>query len=135
MILPDGPPGQLLEAIRARRLKPVASWDLAEEIAEVLRRPKLRRYEISEGDIEDVLLLLAPFLPDVEVPAELGPSDLQDLPVISAALAGKAQFIVTGDTHLTEDAKLRRALESRQIKVLTPAQALEMLRVLTNDSF
>lgn len=93
----------------------------------MLKRPKLKRYEISEDDIEDALFVLSPFLPDVEVPAELQPADLLDLPLISAALAGRAQFIVTGDTHLTEDAKLRRALESRQIEVPTPAQALEML--------
>jgi hypothetical protein len=64
------PPGRILAAVRDHRLSPVASWELAEGIAEVLRRPKLaERYGITETDVGDVISLLAPLLPAVEVHA------------------------------------------------------------------
>src|SRR5207244_3143659 len=84
LILPDSAPGRVLDAIRLGAITAVASWDLATEIAEVLRRPRLRRYGIGEDDVEDVLVLLAPFLPGVEVEAPV--RDPTDAPVIAAAL-------------------------------------------------
>jgi putative PIN family toxin of toxin-antitoxin system len=100
----------------------VASWDLATEIAEVLRRPRLRRYGIGERDVEDVLVLLAPFLPGVEV--EIPVRDPTDAPVIAAALAGRADAIVSGDGDLVRDDALRAWLLNRGIEVLTPVELL-----------
>ena len=104
----------------------VASWALAEEIAEVLRRPKLRRYRIGEDDIRDVLLLLAPLLPTVDVRVEV--RDPDDTPVIAAAIAGQVDAIVTGDKDLLEDPSLVTWLAARGIDVVTPAELLDRLR-------
>jgi len=46
-------PGAVPEAVRQGRLEVAASWELAEEIVEVLRRPRLGRYGIIERDVED----------------------------------------------------------------------------------
>ena len=83
----------MLELVRDGHVQAVASWGLAEEIVEVLRRPRLRRYRITERDISDVLVLLAPLLPDVDIEVEM--HDPSDVPVVSAALAGAADIIVT----------------------------------------
>jgi uncharacterized protein len=125
LILPESVPGQVLDSVRCGAITPVASWDLATEIAEVLRRPRLRRYGIAERDVEDVLLLLAPFLPGVDV--EIPVRDPTDAPVIAAALAGRADAIVSGDGDLVRDHAIRAWLLNRGIEVLTPVELLERL--------
>jgi putative PIN family toxin of toxin-antitoxin system len=122
LILPDSQPGHVLEAVRRGAITPVASWALASEIAEVLRRPRIRRYGIDEQDIEDILLILAPFLPTVEV--ETPVRDPNDAPVVAAAIAGRARAIVSGDRDLVDDEALRTWLLDRGIKVLTPVELL-----------
>jgi putative PIN family toxin of toxin-antitoxin system len=125
LILPDSVPGQVLRAVRERRVVPVASWSLADEIARVLRRPKLRAYRISAEDVAAVLGLLAPFLPTVE--SRISSRDPNDSVVIEAALSGEVQAIVTGDADLLEDDDLRRRLTEHGIRVVTPAELVEML--------
>jgi len=49
LIDPDSVPGQVLELVRERRVEAVASWELAEEIVDVLRRPRLKRYRIQSA--------------------------------------------------------------------------------------
>lgn len=115
----------MLQAVRERRVVPVASWDLASEIARVLRSPKLRRYRVREDDVREMLALLAPFLPKVEIKVPV--RDPRDVAVVTAALDGGAAAIVTGDHDLLEDEALRRRLEGRGIRLLTPRELLQAL--------
>lgn len=91
----------------------------------MLRRPRLRRYRITERDIEDVLALLAPLLPRVDV--AFMPRDPDDAPVVAAAVSGRADAIVTGDKGLLEDDRLRVWLNERGIGMYSPAELLERL--------
>lgn len=102
----------------------MTSWELAEELASVLRRPRIRRYEISDDDVSDVLRLLAPFLPSVEVGVEVSIRDPKDVPAVVAALAGGAEVIITGDHDFLDDLELREWLSDRGITVMTPAEAV-----------
>jgi putative PIN family toxin of toxin-antitoxin system len=115
----------VLEAVRAGRIEPVMSWALAEEVVDVLRRPAIRRYGITEGDIDDLLAVFGRLLPDVDVRVPI--RDLKDAPVIAAALAGAVPVIVSGDRDLLDDMNLTNWLRERGIAVMTPAQALESL--------
>lgn len=115
----------MLQAIRIRQIEVVASWELAKEIVEVLRRPRVRRYGVAGRDVEDVLFLLAPLLPSVQIDVPL--RDPDDLPVVAAAVHGCAQAIVTGDRDLLEDADLTSWLRARSIRILTPTELLELL--------
>ena len=125
LIIPDSPPGQVLRAMREHRFELVASWHVAQELADVLRRPRLRRYEIEQQDIENVFRLLAPALPtaDLEVPIR----DPDDAPVVAAALAGAADVIVTGDSDFLSDDALRTWLSDRGVRVATPAELPALL--------
>jgi uncharacterized protein len=123
LILPGSVPGRVLQAVRGGRLTAGASW----ELADVLRRPRLRRYSSSEEDIQSALLLLAPLLPEVDLDVEArGPTDG---PVVAAAVVGRAEAIVTGDRHLLDDEDLRLWLRKRGIEVVTPAELVDTRRL------
>ncbi len=126
LILPDSPPGKVLQAVREGELEALASWPLVEELVDVLSRPHLRHYEIRAGDIQELVVLLAPLLPSVEVNITL--RDPGDAPVVAAAVAGDVQAIITGDADLLQDRELRSWLGERGIQVLRPSQALSRLR-------
>ncbi len=98
---------------------------VAEEIVEVLRRPKLDHYGLTEADVGDVLALLGPVLPRVEVGQPL--RDTDDVPVIAAAVAGFAQAIVTGDGDLLADTAVRQWLDEQSIAVLTAVETLRRM--------
>jgi putative PIN family toxin of toxin-antitoxin system len=120
--LPNSLPGSVLRAVRERRIDAITSWELAEEISEVLRRPKLRRYGLTKADIDEVVGLLAPFLPTVEFEGLI--RDPDDRAVVNAALSAEADAIVTGDRDLLDDDDLHRRLASRGVRVLTPKELL-----------
>jgi putative PIN family toxin of toxin-antitoxin system len=115
----------VLAAVRDGRIEAVVSWELAHEIVEVLRRPAIRRYGVTEGDIDAVLAVLGPLLPDVEVTVLI--RDPHDAPVVAAALAGRVEAIVTGDRDLLDDQDLIAWLRERGVAVLSPAAALTVV--------
>ena len=115
----------MLDAVRRGDLEPIVSWELARELAEVLRRPEIQRYGVTAGDVDDVLAVLGPLLPDVDISVEI--RDPDDAAVVGAAIAGAAAAIVTGDRDFLDDVHLRSWLAGRGIEVLTPAETLDRL--------
>jgi putative PIN family toxin of toxin-antitoxin system len=103
----------------------VISWELAAELRDVLGRPKLQSYEISSEDVRDLLSLIASDLPSVDVDVEL--RDPDDVAVVAAAVAGRADAIVTGDRDLLDNDELRAWLQERGIDVVTPADLLNRI--------
>jgi putative PIN family toxin of toxin-antitoxin system len=125
LIDPLSPPGRVLAAVLERRLEVVSSWELVDEVSAVLERPKLQDYEFDASDMLDLLRTVAITLPTVDVDVEI--RDPADAPVVAAAVAGRAEAIVTGDADLLEDAELRRWLDERGVRVLTPRKLLDEL--------
>ena len=115
----------MVEAVRRGEVEAVLSWELVEEIADVLARPKLQRYEVPRDALTALLRLVAPALPTVEVDVEL--RDPDEAPVVAAAIAGLARTIVTGDRGLLDDEGLRSWLGERGIHLRTPADLLSDL--------
>ncbi len=115
----------MLNAVRARRIELVGSWDLAREFTEAVRRPKLARYEIQDRDVEDVIFIIGTSLPHVEIDVTL--RDPDDAMVVAAAVFGRADAIVTGDADLLDDEALASWLAERRIDVLTPAELVQRL--------
>lgn len=101
------------------------SWELAEELVEVLSRPRIRRYGVSAEDIGALMAGLRPFLPTVDLAVEV--RDPDDAPVIAAAVAGRAEAIVTGDRDLLDDPALAEWLADRGVALLRPPDLLSRL--------
>lgn len=74
---------------------------IAHEYLEVVNRPKFRIPEEEIIAVTDYLLQVAEFVTPEET-IHVIVADLTDNKFIEAAVAGKVNFIVSGDTHLLE---------------------------------
>ena len=97
------------------------SDDTLEELIDVLGRPKFSKY-ISDETINDYIRLLDSFSiyvkPSQKVTACRDPKDNM---ILELAVAGKADFIITGDQDLLE------LNPFRNIRIVTPAEFLEIV--------
>lgn len=122
LITPMGASARLLLALRAGAFELIVSPHLLDELREVLRRPKFRRYA-SEAEVEAYVELIrceAIVLDDPRPSAsEPSPVDPDDRFLVDLARVAPAHTLVSGDAHLLE---LRPA-----VPVLTPGEFLEAL--------
>lgn len=121
-ISPGGVCGQVVRAAIDGRWQPVACPRLFEELADVLGRPKFRRWVTTDEAARFVsaVAVLAEGKPDPtpsDRPITSDPDD--DFLILLAREAGTA-VLVSGDPHLI-------ALAGIQPAVLTPRQFLEWL--------
>lgn len=107
LIRPDSVPGRIVRAVveeSAARL--VTSRPLIAELRAVLDYPRLQRYlKMSEGDKEEFVILLEQVADPVNLTAHPAPGicrDPDDEPYLQTALAGRADYIVSGDADLLE---------------------------------
>ena len=85
LIDPRGTPGRLIQAAVDARIDPVVSWTLALELFDVLARPRMRRLQIGQQDIDDLFATFGQLLPEVIVQVEI--RDPDDTVVVGAAAA------------------------------------------------
>lgn len=106
----------------------VSDWLLA-EYRHALAYPHIRvRYSVTEEEVTDLLDTLdkARMKPDITEHVNIIERDPSDNNVLECAIAGEADFIVTGDAHLLELEKYR------DIEIVSPAvfMAIIELRVV-----
>ena len=96
-------PGQLLDAARAGKVELYTSPALLGELARVLRRRKFStRVERLSASVDELIEGYGELAQFVR-PAAISPvvlADPEDDHVLACALAAKADFIVSGDSHL-----------------------------------
>jgi putative PIN family toxin of toxin-antitoxin system len=103
VIAPAGLSRKLIDGWRQREFILLTSPAIIEEIARVLRYPRIRdRYRIDEADVAGLVALLetdATLLPGT---TEIGgiADDPDDDVFLACAVEGKADYIVSGDPHL-----------------------------------
>lgn len=119
----DGPPGQVLAAVKQHGHTLITSVFQIEELQSVVRRKHLRS-RISREDAEDLVYNLEAV---GVVVAELPEIDLSPDPddnfILAAAVAGKADMLVSGDK-----ADMLSLGKVEGIPILTAREALERLR-------
>jgi putative PIN family toxin of toxin-antitoxin system len=105
----------------------VTAEELIEELAEVVTRPRLRAY-IPKGD-SDKLIELIYRKAIVVKPSERPPlcRDPDDYPVLGSAIAGQANFIVTGDDDLKDDRRLKREMAAFGVQIMSAPEFLALL--------
>lgn len=124
IIKPLGTVGPVLQFLRDKAYTLVYSEPLFEELVDVLGRPRIRqKYHVGTQDVEALLMLLMlrgeAVVPDRRIVAC---RDVKDGKVLEAAVAGRADRIVTGDKDLLD----LNPFEG--IEIIGPAQFLANLR-------
>ena len=122
LLFPEGPPAQILKAVRAGRCRLVVSPLLLMELGTVLRRPKLQRLiSLDESLALDAeLRRVAEVVADPEV-RERVVRDPEDDYLVALAQAAGVDALVSGDRDLLEVADPRPP-------ILDPRSFLDALR-------
>lgn len=125
LIRPEGPSGRILERVaRGDGVRAVLSPAILDEYRRSLGYAKVRRYvrlpAAEVGAWVDVLALLADIVPG-ERTVVVVTADPDDDKYLSAALEGRAAFVVSGDRHLLDVG----AYEG--VRIVTPRQFLDLL--------
>jgi uncharacterized protein len=122
-LLWGGLPDQILQRVERGDLEAIASESILDELAKTIDRPKLQRRLNQLGLNRDVLLLTVRQI-IVLVPEELisveNLRDPKDAMIVSAAIVGNADVIITGDQDLLVLG------EVGQIRILTPRDFLAL---------
>lgn len=124
LLKPGSIPDLILRAVRDSKVLLLMSEPIRAEISRVLTYPKIRkRLHASDEELHAFLQRLdsvAIFTPDT---LELPPleADPADTKFLSCAVKGHAEFIVSGDHHLTDLGMYRG------IRILTPADFLPLM--------
>jgi putative PIN family toxin of toxin-antitoxin system len=128
-INPHGFPARLKDAWLAGRFEVVVSILLLEEIADVLTRPRLQnKYGLSLAEIERFLNLLQERAIHVTPTGELHLCrDPDDDLILETALLAKAEYAVSRDDDLKNDADLVAHMQANEVAVLSIQQFLERL--------
>ncbi len=121
-ISPAGTPANILRAFRVRQFELVVSPALLAELQRVLLRPKFRHYIDEDQAVRyvDNLARSATLLPDAEVQPGVTPDPKDDY-LVALARATNAQFLISGDAHLT-------GLPDPEPPVIAPATFLRLLQ-------
>ena len=123
-IRPEGPPGAILEEfLRRAAFELVLSPAIVDEVSRALTYPKVRRYLRRGFDAErwfEDLVVLSYFVPD-QYKAVAVSRDPDDDKYIVAALEGRADFIVAGDSDLLS------IREYEKIRIVRPRAFLDLL--------
>jgi putative PIN family toxin of toxin-antitoxin system len=117
LLSPHGPPGRIVDGVVAEALVVLFDDRILDEYRDVLGRPK---FGFAPRDIDDLLDQIVAAGEHVSAPPlTMKLPDVDDLPVLEVAVAGKADALVTGNAkHFPRPAR-------SGVDVLTPAQLVE----------
>lgn len=123
LINPHGPPGKILNTLRAKRFTLVTSPEINEEILEVLDRPHIRdKYGLGNLIFDVAFILWEVAEQAADLPPVTASPDPDDNKFLSAAIGGHAQYLVTGDSR-----DLLALEEHRGVRILKPAEFAKIL--------
>lgn len=124
ILKPASNPGHILEPVRRNAVQPLVSPAILAEVKAVLLYPRLRRLHRRSPT------WIKPFIQELADLAEMTPgalivdavkADPSDNIYLACAVEGKADFVVSGDSHL-------RDLKAYQgIRIVDPAAFLQII--------
>lgn len=129
ILTPEGNPAKILKLVLEGKLNLIISPAILEEIRQVFNYPKLAKLmeknNITRQEVYGFLdkmsrvAIITPGKLDIDVI----PKDPADNKIIACALEGDADFIISGDHHLT-DLKIFQS-----IKIIDPAAFLKIVNI------
>jgi predicted nucleic acid-binding protein len=121
LLSPDGPPGRIVEWLRAGTIQAVLDDRVAAEYADVLARP---RFRLPPAEVAIVLAAIGAAAWRVEVRAEDAGQPLPDpgdAPFLECARAAGVPLVTGNVRHYPKAA-------AADVRLMTPAQYVEALR-------
>lgn len=125
LLVPGSNASAILDLVRTRKLELLVSKSIMFEIGKVLQYPKIKkRHCMAPEELDEFLDSCVQFA--TVTPEKLKVKTIEDDPAddkyLACAAEGKADFIVSGDHHLTD-------LEMFQgIRIVNPATFLKFIR-------
>lgn len=116
--LSDGKPSKILELAENKDFLSVTSPDIVEELRDVLTRDKLPFAEKQVDKLVSKVLSISQVI-DPQIELEVIEDDPDDDKILEAAVAGNADYIISGDSHLLQLEK------HREIPIHSPNQFLK----------
>ena len=124
LIAQHGFPAQILNLWLQRKFELAISSAIVNEVNRVVHYPRIRKkYVLPEEEVANYIDLIssAEFVVNPSVHLSVIEKDPSDDRYIECALVAKAEYMITGDSHLIE-------LERYQgIQILTPASFIALL--------
>lgn len=101
-ILRRGAPYALLSAWRSGTIRFVTSPQQIDELRAALRRPRIRKYGVTDNDIDILVRLLTNHAEIVEPDIPVAPAirDPFDAHILGLAMSDQVDYLVTGDNDL-----------------------------------
>jgi putative PIN family toxin of toxin-antitoxin system len=126
LILNSGIPFKILKAWERDLFLLITSLPMVEEVRRVLQYPRIqKKYAVDDDTIRQVIGSLLKYsvlvtdLPDIKEIAD----DPQDDKVLATGVAGRAESVVTGDSHLL------RLSQYRDIQIIIPRTFSEIMKL------
>ncbi|MBI4674733.1 MAG: putative toxin-antitoxin system toxin component, PIN family [Chloroflexi bacterium] len=131
LIIKEGKPARIVMFAREGKFECVLSEEIIEEARTIFHRKHIqKRFHPSEEEIEEFLGALQDVSTFVSIQnvENVITADESDNVVLACAVEGGAEYLVSGDLHFLN-------LKShRNVKMVTPAQFLEILKTITATS-
>jgi len=129
LVNPLGFPARLRKAFEKGNFEVIVSEPILQEIADVLSRARIRnKYEITEEDIEELLILIEERADFVLLSGDVNICrDEDDNAVLETAIKGKATYMVSRDDDVKLDKAVSDFMSNHGISVLTVAQFLKLV--------
>lgn len=130
LLSPQGIPSQLFQFWELHLFDILVSDKSLEELARVLRYPKIRkRLRVSDAVLDDYVRSFREkaIVVEPQERVQAVTDDALDNVYLEIALAGKAHCVVTGDRHLLQ------LQEYQGVLILTPTAFLDQLTSLLED--
>jgi len=129
LLNPFGFPAKLRKSFEEGMFHVAISEPMLEELSDVLNRPRIKdKYGITEGDIEELLILIEERSEHVLLSGDIIICrDKDDNFVIETAIKGQAAFLVTRDDDIKFDKQVSSFLLQYGVTVISLSKFLDLI--------
>lgn len=121
---PEGPPGRILQHMVNRRIKPVVSRQILDEVVATFSKKLPQALPALKELLLNIQLEVVGDPGPGEIDRWSGELDTGDASILTAAIAANPDFFATGDSHFLDNPALQK---KSGLTICSPSQLLETL--------